>query len=105
MTASFKNSAFMEQIPVKSGARSIGGRAAPILVSALWNRRVGYRWDAADIRRAGELTETECRNEGRHTLVRCRLTGYGGRALTGKGIDVFVGADGGVGGVETVRQG
>src|SRR5436190_18812336 len=76
-----------------------------MLVSALWNRRVGYRWDTANIRSTGKLTENECRNESRITLVRCILTGYRGRALTGESIDVFVGADGGVGRVETVRQG
>src|SRR6266404_7004230 len=108
--ASFTSSLFIEQTPIGvslgNATRGVWGSwAAPIHVRALWNReRPGQRRDTANIRRARELSKTPSRDESLITLGRCRLTGQGGRALTGKGIDVLVGTDGGVGRVETIRQ-
>jgi hypothetical protein len=74
--------------------RSIGGRRGPHTCpgSVLRDRlRAGHRRDTADIRRARELSKIPCRDDRLVTLGRCRLTGHGGRALTGKGIGVLVG--------------
>ena len=85
----------------------MGAGAAPHTCpgSVLWDRlRARQRRNTADIRRTRELRKIEGGDQGLITLVRCRLTRQGRRALTGKGIDVLVGADGRVGRVVTVRQ-
>src|SRR4029077_3855915 len=72
-------------------------------VPALWNRfRPRHRRDLADIRCAGEFSKAPSGDKGLITLVECRLTRPRDRARTGKGIDVLVGADGGVAWVETI---
>src|SRR4051812_2946261 len=81
-----------------------GARAAPH-TPGLWNRVWAGHWrNTADVRGAGELIKIPNRSDSLVTLVRCRNTGRGDRALTGKGIDVLVGTDGRVVGIETVRQ-
>ena len=87
----------------------MGAGAAPYNVpgSVLWDRLWSrQRRDAADVRRARELSQIPSRDDGLVTLRPCITAGL---ALTagnrsGKGIDVLVGADGRVGRVETVRQ-
>src|ERR1700720_2141836 len=107
MTASFTSSPFIEQTPIAVPLeRSMGAAHSPHTCPrpVLWNRVFGQRRDTADISRARELGQTENGDDMVITLVRCRNTRRGGRALTGKGIDVLVIADGGMIGVETVRQ-
>src|SRR3979490_1807360 len=93
MIASCRSNLFIERprISVPSEARRevYGGRARPHTpVLILWNlERRGHRRDAANIRRAGKLSQTKGRDEGLVTLGR-RVTAR--RALTGKGIDVLV---------------
>src|SRR5690242_6997715 len=81
-----------------------GPSMAPVLVPVLWYRRRRHRRDAADIRRARKLSQAKGRDQGLIALVRCRLTRQGGRALTGEGIDVLIGADSRVGWVVTIGQ-
>src|ERR1700738_112373 len=83
----------------------MGVARGPVLVPVLRDRvRARQRRDTADIRRTRECCQIPGGDDGLIALGRCRLTGQGGRALTGKGIDVLVSADGRVGRVETVRQ-
>src|SRR5260370_23247924 len=63
----------------------------------LGNRRIGPRLNTADDVRA-RRKRLRSRDEKLITLSRCRATGH---ACTRKGIDVRVGADGGVRWVET----
>src|SRR3984893_15997458 len=108
MIARFTSSRFIEQIPIAVPlGTEYGGRRGPHTCpgSVLWDRlRARQRRDTADIRRTRECRQIPGGDDGLIALGRCRLTGQGGRALTGKGIDVLVSADGRVGRVETVRQ-
>src|SRR6266404_5110506 len=108
VTASFSSSLFMEQrspITVPLQRSSMGAARGPHTVLPLWDRHRGQRRDTADIRCARELGQTPSWDDGLVTLGRCRNTGRGDRALTGKGIDVLVEntGDGRVSRVETVR--
>src|SRR5712672_227891 len=105
--ASLRSTLFIERprisVPSEGRWEVYGGRARPHTpVLVLWNlERRGHRRDAANIRRAGKLSQTKGRDEGLVTLGR-RVTAR--HALTRKGIDVLVRTDGRVGRVETVRQ-
>src|ERR1700730_12079760 len=108
VTASFSSSLFMEQrspITVTLRRSSMGAARGPHTVLPLWDRHRGQRRDTADIRCARELGQTPGRDAGLVTLVRCRNTGRGDGANTGKCIDVLVENTGDVRvrRVETVR--
>src|SRR4029077_692685 len=64
-------------------ARLSSAFASAVQSFALWNRRIGYRRDAADLRYAGRKRRS--RDEELITLGCCRTAGH---ASTRKGIDV-----------------